>query len=311
MNFPEFARPLSAAEDARAQALYSDLIARLSPTDLSNARLSLERVRLLNEQGGLNWADPAHLRALGVASSEDDAYLVNPRNHAFPRIAINLPAMTAFIGTNDLVDIDTFERLTFGWDEGVLESLAPAFVEEWSLVSVSGSWIFVAWNAGDLSVLAGGADFIDKYAATRPEGPSEIVEWMLVEGETAATDDPELRAIGELRKNIKHHDFIFQLSELHHYLTRFYGEADLEFLWSAVERIFSTDTRRGLNARERNFPTHAGPPAPRIPGAEVTEFLDSTMTTNGSADERLARLIARDSELAPRLAAIWSDSRSD
>ena len=138
--------------------------------------------------------------------------------------------------TNDLIDIDSFERLTAGWDEGVLESLAPAFVQEWTLVSATGSWLFAAWNAGDLSILAGGAEFVDAYAAVRPDAPSEVVEWMIHEGETAATDDPELAAVAGLRRNLKHHDFVFAASDLRHYLGRFYNDEALDYLWSAAEQ---------------------------------------------------------------------------
>ncbi|MBJ7355401.1 MAG: hypothetical protein JHC98_11310 [Thermoleophilaceae bacterium] len=306
LNLPAFARALDAEEDARAQVLHDDLIAGLSPSGSRADRPAFERTRILNEQGGLNWADPVHLRALGIASGEDEAYLVNPRHDTLPRMAVDLPAMTAFIGSNDTVDVDVFDGLTAEWDADVLELLAPAFVEQWTLVSTTGRWIFSAWNAGDLSVLGGTADVVDAYSAARPEATSEVIEWLIQQGETAATDDPELAAIAKLRRKIAHPDFDFFASELHEYLMRFYSDDDLEFLWSTTERIFRSDTRRGLTADERGFPTHAGPPVPRVPGTEVYEFLDSTMTTSGSPDERLVRMMSRDRDIRSRLDAIWS-----
>lgn len=305
MNHPTFTRPLDADEDARAQALYNDLIAGLTPSEPAAAQPAYERARILSEQGGINWCDPAHLRALGVVSGEDEAYLVNPRNEACPRIAVSLPAMTGFVASNDLMDIDAFEGITAEWDGGILELVAPAFVEEWTLISTNGTWISSVWNAGDLSMLAGSAGFIDAYADVRPDASSEVIEWLLVQGETAATDDPQLAAISRLRKNITHHDYVFQISDLQQYLLRFYSEDDLEYIWATAEKIFRSDTRRGLTADERNFPTHSGPPAPRVAGAEVAEFLDSTMMTSGSADERLTRLLSRDRGIRSRLDAIW------
>ena len=97
MSHPAFIRELESAEDARASAVYTESIAGLSPMDAGSAPSSFERVRVLNEQGGLNWADPAHLRALGVASGEDEAYLVAPRNAVCPRLAVSLPELTRFV----------------------------------------------------------------------------------------------------------------------------------------------------------------------------------------------------------------------
>lgn len=306
MNLPPFARALEPAEDQFAQRLYEELIDEIAPFSASDQDARLECARVLNVQGGLNWSEPAHLHALQVAGGEREAYLVGALDSALPRIAVELDGLTSFVAANDLVDPDVFERLTADWDLAAIDLLAPSFVDRWTLLSPAGAWIFSTWNAGDLSAVAGSADFMNAYARTRPSAPFDVVTWLIGEGETAASDDQGLAAIAQLRKNITHVDFIFTLSPLYRYLGELYGEQTAEFIWAVSDRIRRTDTRRGLTAHEANTPLNPGIPAPRVPGTEVVEFLDSTMTRSGTADQRLERLLSLDSKLPAQLTAIWN-----
>lgn len=306
MNLPRFARALGAQEEQEAQRLHDDLIGEIAPFVGGDQAPLLECARVLNVQGGINWSEPAHLHALRVASGEREAYLVGSPELELSHLAVDLDGLTAFVASNDLVDPDVFEQLTAAWDPAVIELLAPGFVDRWTLVSQSGGWIFSTWNAGDLSALAGSAAFIQGYADARPSAPLDAVTWLIGEGETAASEDKGLAAIAQLRKNITHVDFMFTLSPLYGYLTEIYGEEAAEFLWEVSERIRRTDTRRGLTAHEANTPLNPGVPAPRVPGAEVAEFLDSSMTRSGTADQRLDRLLSLDSQLHSQLTAIWA-----
>lgn len=306
MNLPSFARALDSAEEQIAQQLHDDLIGEIAPFVAGDQAPLLECARVLNVQGGINWSEPAHLHALRVASGEQEAYLVGSPGNTLTRLAVDLDGMTAYVASNDLVDPDVFDHLTAGWDEAALDLLAPGFVDRWTLVSQSGSWIFSTWNAGDLSAVAGSAAFMSSYSDARPSAPLDVVTWLIGEGETAASDDEDLAAIANLRKNISHVDFVFTVSRLYGYLTELYGDETAEFIWEVSDRIRSTDTRRGLTSHEANTPLNPGVPAPRVPGAEVAEFLDSSMTRSGTADQRLDRLLARDSKLREQLAAIWS-----
>lgn len=240
-----------------------------------------------------------------MASGEREVYLIGSPDSSLQRLAVDLDGLTAFVASNDLVDPDVFERLTAHWDPSAIDLLAPSFVDRWTLVSPSGEWIFSAWNAGDLSAVAGSAEFMSSYAEARPSAPYDVVTWLIGEGETAASDDERLAAIAQLRKNISHVDFIFTVSPLYGYLSELYGEETAQFIWEVSDRIRSTDTRRGLTAHEANTPLNPGVPAPRVAGAEVAEFLDSTMTRSGTADQRLERLLSRESQLPAQLTEIW------
>lgn len=306
MNLPGFARALDTAENQTARRLYDQLIDEIAPFSASDQEPLLESARVLDLHGGINWSEPAHLRALRVASGESEAYLIGSFALELSCLAVDLDGLTSFIASQDLVDPDVFERATLGWDVAALDLLAPGFVDRWTLVSTTGSWIFSTWNAGDLSAIAGSAAFIHAYGESRPAAAFDVVTWLIGEGETAASDDENLAAIAQLRKNISHVDFMFTLSPLYGYLSEIYGEETAEFLWDVSERIRRTDTRRGLTSHEANTPFNPGVPAPRVAGAEVAEFLDSTMTRAGTPDQRVERLMSLESNLRSQLEAVWS-----
>ena len=70
MNHPSFLRPLDPVEDDRSKRVYEALQANISLRSDGAPAARLERTRVLNAQGGLNWSDAEHLRALVKVAEE-------------------------------------------------------------------------------------------------------------------------------------------------------------------------------------------------------------------------------------------------
>lgn len=306
MGHPSFLRLLDLAEDDRANRVYEALQANISLGSAGAPAARLERTRVLNAQGGLNWSDPEHLRALAkvaAASGDEEAWLIVPGNEALERAAVNVDDLAALVSRHDLMDPDVFDAVTNGWSIEVIDLLAPAFVSEWTLVSRDLSWIFSTWNAGDLSALAGSRALLDIYAEIRPSAPSEVITWMLTEGETAADDDPMVSALAELRRGWRRQDFLFSDSALGLYLSTHYGEAVADELWTVTQRVRATDSRRGLRNSELQIGHDRG--IPLIMGEAAAGFPGTQLVTAGTPEERLGKLLASEPLLAARLLEIW------
>src|SRR4051794_30120340 len=100
MDHPSFLRPLDAAEADRANRVYKALQANISLASTGTAAAPLERTRVLNAQGGLNWSDPEHLRALAkmaATSGDEEVWLVVPGNAGLEHAAVNLDDLAALV----------------------------------------------------------------------------------------------------------------------------------------------------------------------------------------------------------------------
>ncbi|MGH2907055.1 MAG: hypothetical protein ACRDKI_09860 [Solirubrobacterales bacterium] len=314
MGHPPFIRLLGAAEDQRARQLYDELIANIAFRPPEPPVRALERGRVVYEHGGINWADPDHLDALASAAAalgESEVYLAMPgadgmvsEDRWIERAAVDLRALAEFIARTDLIDEASYAATTGAWDVPVTNLLAPAFVSEWTLFSSAGSWIFSTWDAGDVSAMAGSGEFFDAYVAARPGVVTQILEWMVAEGEMLAdmTTDGGPRQL--LRRNIARKDFVFEGSALNEYLNRFFPENDSDALWQFSRRVRAADEKRPLTSEELQM-SRGGGPFSAFDDMLGRRYMNQYLTTDGSPDQRVGRLLAEDAGVAPRLRAIW------
>jgi hypothetical protein len=306
MDHPSFLRPLDLAEDDRAKSAYEALQANISLGSAGAPAAQLERTRILNAQGGLVWSDPEHLRALAnvaAESGDEEAWLIVPGNEGIERASVVVDDLAALVSRHDFIESDVFDAVTRGWSTEVVDLLAPPFVTEWTLVSRDLTWIFSSWNAGDLSALAGSRALLEIYAKIRPSAPSEVITWMLTEGETAADDDPKVSAIAGLRRGDRRQDFLFAESALGGYLTAHYGEAAADELWAVTQGVRATDSRRGLTIAEQHIGVDRG--IPLMVGEAVAGFPGGQLVTAGTPEERLGKRFAAEPQLSDRLFEIW------
>lgn len=238
-------RVVSGDERIDALAAYAAVIPNVNVlSNRSPARL-LEKRRIVYEIGGL-WSLPVdHVEAITAAASdqgETHAFVHHP-NAGCDLVEVDLRLLTDFLAVacwrSDEGDISV--EPDHGWPPEVISVLEPLFVDEWSMFSTSGNWIFASFMAGDENAMAGSAEFMDRYMSLRPQVVRDCVTWSIGDGAFHADSEwppytslPWWKRIA--RSSRRRSDQTFRGSYLEAYLREFYSPESTQEIWGICER---------------------------------------------------------------------------